>query len=684
MSFLGYERPVEYTGYQIFDPTMAKMILDAQDKYFNAVYADYQQGLEEMKEFKKEYYDFDTPILADQDWYNRNVTGKVRNFINDAYARGIDLTRSPEGRAAIAQMINSVDVGKVAKLRSSKQAAEDYIKARGVLQSKGLYSPEMEAFVTGGRSLENWNTLGGDGIWNRTSPIEAASLLDLTYNSYKNRTPRDLTAEDLKAAGIPYDARYQYTGYLDSDLMKVAPGAAMSIAADPRAAYYRHLAEQEVAARGDNYTQADVDAQFYRDIANANKWALVDPTKKADEFALDYYKTANDDWLDQRKSARDLNNALSVERFKAENGGRGYGGSSGSRSNSGTGGTNGGKTPVSYYEPMYENLVTNTINNDPHRTYMFNNKEFSLDMGNSLYQSQQNIAEDYFGDGTVKSIYGNNTSTKSTSFGFNPKIKWDNGSAVLDMNPTTGLSRSTSVDINKTMRQDLTNSDAFRRKFNNNYNDYLDRMSLDFESGMFANSWNHGESKVSEVTQDGKTIERLRGKNYVYMAPEDVDKVYSGKELAARASGATGKILEDAIAETKRIRNALKSGNIIMRGSGKMLGVGLYDTGQYGAYAKIHIANYDGADGLSSEQDAYIMTPYQSTPNPNFSKDGTFNLGFDQSYDLSRKNMDNAAIRKLGVSSNTGTIDNTLPDSNPWYTMDGLDSFDWPDDDDIE
>lgn len=289
MDFLGLERPVEYTGYSIFDPTTAKMVLDAQDKYFAAVYADYQQGLEDMKEFRKEYDDFITPILADQEWYNNNVTGKVRGFINDAYARGIDLTRSQEGRAALSQIINSVDVGKIAKLRSSKQAAEDYIKARGVLQSKGLYSPEMESFITNGRSLENWNTLN-DGVWNRTSPMEAASLLDLTYNSYKNRTPRDLTAEDLEAAGIPYDKRYQYTGYLDSDLMKVAPGAAMAIAADPRAAYYRHLAEQKVAARGGNYTQADVDAQFYRDIADANKWALVDPTKKADEFAKSDYE----------------------------------------------------------------------------------------------------------------------------------------------------------------------------------------------------------------------------------------------------------------------------------------------------------------------------------------------------------------------------------------------------------
>lgn len=298
MSFLGLESPVEYTGYQIFDPTMAKMILDAQDKYFNAVYADYQQGLEDMKEFKKEYYDFDTPILADQDWYNRNVTGKVRNFINEAYARGIDLTRSPEGRAAIAQMINSINVGKVAKLRSSKQAAEDYIKARGVLQSKGLYSPEMEAFVTGGKSLENWNTLGGDGIWNRTSPVEAASLLDLTYDYYKNRTPRDLTAADfIESNGLSasmYNPRYQYSGYLDSDLLNNAQGAALGIANDPRAAYFKELSRRKVIARGEQPTEEAVNAQFYRDIADTNKWALVNPTKKADEFALDDYRTNND------------------------------------------------------------------------------------------------------------------------------------------------------------------------------------------------------------------------------------------------------------------------------------------------------------------------------------------------------------------------------------------------------
>jgi hypothetical protein len=36
------------------------------------------------------------------DWYNENVTGKVRDTINNLYANGIDPLRSAEGRAAIS------------------------------------------------------------------------------------------------------------------------------------------------------------------------------------------------------------------------------------------------------------------------------------------------------------------------------------------------------------------------------------------------------------------------------------------------------------------------------------------------------------------------------------------------------------------------------------------------------
>lgn len=305
MVFLGLEKPVEYGRQQIFDPTTAQMVLQAQDQYANALYRDYVRGLEDMKEFNKEYGNFMTPFGADQEWYNKNVIDKVRGTIQRMYEAGIDPTRSVQGRAAISQLINSVDVGTVNAMKDNAKIGYAYLDAMQDLRRKGKYSEAQELFdimQTGGTNFKDFATRGPNGqlnMWDRSSPIEATSLLDLTFDSYKNRTPRDLTADDLRASGIPYDPRYQYTGYLDSDLMKVAPGAAMSIAADPRAAYFRNLAEQKVAARGGNYTQADVDAQFYRDIADANKWALVDPTKKVDEYA----KMAQ-----QNAYARDLEN----------------------------------------------------------------------------------------------------------------------------------------------------------------------------------------------------------------------------------------------------------------------------------------------------------------------------------------------------------------------------------------
>lgn len=286
MDFLGLERPVEYTGYSIFDPTTAKMVLDAQDKYFAAVYADYQQGLEDMKEFRKEYDDFITPILADQEWYNNNVTGKVRGFINDAYARGIDLTRSQEGRAALSQIINSVNVGKVAKIRQSAENAKEYIKNRGLLEASGKYNDDLERRFLG-FDLSNWSTVGdgltpGNGIWDRMSPTEMKSLKELTNDWYNNRTARDLSPEEV---GAGYDRRYNYTGFLDSDLLNIARGNTPGWNNSVYSRYYRDIAEQKVAAKGEPYTQDDVERQLQRDIADAQQEWLIAPTKSADKFA---------------------------------------------------------------------------------------------------------------------------------------------------------------------------------------------------------------------------------------------------------------------------------------------------------------------------------------------------------------------------------------------------------------
>jgi hypothetical protein len=96
----------------------------------NAAKDMYDEGQQRMKDFYTQYGNFVTPIEADQDWYNTNVIGRVRDAVNNLYAAGIDPARSSEGRAAIAQLINSVDVGSVNKLRSSAENAKEFLKAR--------------------------------------------------------------------------------------------------------------------------------------------------------------------------------------------------------------------------------------------------------------------------------------------------------------------------------------------------------------------------------------------------------------------------------------------------------------------------------------------------------------------------------------------------------------------------
>lgn len=270
------------TGVQlpILDLYDTRMMLAAQ----SAAKDMYDQAQQEIKDFKKEYGDFITPILADQEWYNNNVTGRIRNFINDAYSKGIDLTRSAEGRAAIAQMINSIDVGSVAKLRSSKAAAEEYLKNRGRLEAAGLYNPDLEERYLG-YDLAGWDTLhGGRGVWDRTSPTEAKTLKELTEAWYNNRTPEMLNEEDVKSFGMDYDRRYNYTGFADRHLLDIAAGETPGWRGSLYADYYRDLAEQKVRSRGIPYTQKDVEAQLQRDVATANR-EYKSIKRDADDFA---------------------------------------------------------------------------------------------------------------------------------------------------------------------------------------------------------------------------------------------------------------------------------------------------------------------------------------------------------------------------------------------------------------
>lgn len=286
MIFLGLEKPVPYSGMSIFDPTMANMVLNAQNNYIQAMKDDYLRGREDLKEFNKNFGDFFSPIQKDMEWYDQNVTGATRDLINNLYAQGIDPLRSVEGRAAISRWVNNMPTGKINQLKQSAADANEYLKNMAALEAAGNYDPDLEKFATKGKMLDKWDTIR-NGIWTRRSPLEAKSLKDLTEKSFNNRTPLELTKEDVESfAGVKYDPNAQYTGFAKRHLKDIADKIAPGLYGTPYFDYYRDLAKRRLIANGIDPTEANVNEQLAQDIADSQEEYLMGP--KADYS--NYYK----------------------------------------------------------------------------------------------------------------------------------------------------------------------------------------------------------------------------------------------------------------------------------------------------------------------------------------------------------------------------------------------------------
>lgn len=172
MTTYAYDNWIQLPTRDLYDTQVMAMAINAAKDM-------YEKGEQRIKDFNTAYGDFVTPIQADQDWYNQNVTGKVRDTINNLYARGIDPLRSAEGRAIVAQLVNNIPVGQVAKLRSSAENAKAFLKARQELEAKGLYNPLFAKYD--GPDMATYHTLedesgAGMGIWDKMSPTKMVDM----------------------------------------------------------------------------------------------------------------------------------------------------------------------------------------------------------------------------------------------------------------------------------------------------------------------------------------------------------------------------------------------------------------------------------------------------------------------------------------------------------------------------
>lgn len=311
------ELGIQYPVKDLYDKAIMQMsIAAAKDMY--------EKGQKQLEDFNTKYGDFISPIAKDMELYDKNVTGKVRDTINNLYANGIDPLRSAEGRAAISQLIYSMPTGDIAKLRQSAEAAKEYIKNRGILEASGKWDPNFERFANQGNTLEDWDT-GANGVWNRTSPAEFKTLKEVTEDWYNQRQAHTLDKAGVESFNMKYDPRYNYQGFTDQDLLDIAAGQTPGWNGSIYADYYRDVAKQMAVmnkiANGDNspVTASDIEKQLQRNIATANREYLIAPTKEADQFVLDDYRTKND------IRAHAANKAVDHEYWKLEHAGDGDG-----------------------------------------------------------------------------------------------------------------------------------------------------------------------------------------------------------------------------------------------------------------------------------------------------------------------------------------------------------------------
>ena len=200
----GYEQPVQYNPVEVFNPVTANMVLQSMGQYADVLQREHERALQEEKEFLKEYGDFSSPVNgATEAYYNLGV-GNVKKALDIAYANGVDLTRSQEGRAVLNRIINSAKVGKMNELKQQKEAYEQFQKAANEALQKGDATPEYIDALIKQHGLDNFTAMTGNEVnpWTLTSIPKYEGLDEFS----------DRIFDPIKNTYLETEGAFDYTG----------------------------------------------------------------------------------------------------------------------------------------------------------------------------------------------------------------------------------------------------------------------------------------------------------------------------------------------------------------------------------------------------------------------------------------------------------------------------------------
>lgn len=617
-----YDQNMQMPVKDLYDTQMMAMAINAAKDM-------YEKGQQRLDDFNKLYGSFITPIANDQAWYDKNVTGRLQSEINDMYANGIDPLRSAEGRSRIARLINSVPIGTINMMKANAELYEKRLAKEAQLGDK--YNRSMDVILNGDPT--QFSTVGDNGTlnsFNYAPPSAYQTIDELIEPVIKNIQP----IYDYEYTKKINDGNDWYTVTVDR-MMQAVNDNMSDILATPSGRFQYLLSQQEAKQLG----KPELAEQIFKNkIANRlNDHVRLEP--KVNAYKLADYKH------NQAKQLAAMNNAAALARLRERQSYQASKSASGGDSKSGS-----DKEQYTDSEWQFKRLSTGILGKTSIGRWLGIGDASQFDYesmsGNTMHMAQQELIGKYYANDTsaVKGLVKTN-GAKGVNFS-------DYQPTKVDLNKAIGTGKMSWSEV----------TDANHK--------FINSISADLSSRKF-------------ISGIGREIVNANGKKqYVYLQPEDIDRIYTEDYIALSASGMNRpQDLETAKKQNQNVRSALQNlmGNTsvltAMRGAGKIVGLVSQQDGQWHTFAKIDISalNPDGSIANSNKTEfeklkeknnnvIYIDLGIDSYKNPNYGKDNNYdsNLTIDANgvhEDL--RNVWDANVNKLlrvGVPNVGSTI----------------------------
>lgn len=213
-----YDDYIQMPTKDLYDTAVMKMAIDAAKDM-------YDKGQAQMENFYKTYGDFMSPFAKDMQKYGEAMN-YVRDTVNDAYARGIDLARSPEGRAMIQRLTHSVNPLWYNTARQNAKVGYAYLDSLKEAMRNGTYDKAYEDFLLEESGLGPFSEFSSDGgrIWDRSGVSKYQDINQWTHHLFDNM---ELTYDPKLSESYPGFMAYSK----NKDTMhKIAANAMASLA----------------------------------------------------------------------------------------------------------------------------------------------------------------------------------------------------------------------------------------------------------------------------------------------------------------------------------------------------------------------------------------------------------------------------------------------------------------------